>query len=152
MYQTDVFRILSLNAWNAWWLLQEAAGGHFLADDTAVLGPLTPRHLGYLATALLSLVVVAAIVRDAATAGAHPGRDRVGHGRVHVHDPDARALRLRGADHPGAAAVAPADPLVVAGVQRGVLPQPGRGRAAVARDRGPACRSSGRSASRARWP
>jgi hypothetical protein len=63
MYQTDVFRILSLNAWNAWWLLQEAAGGHFLADDTAVLGPLTPRHLGYVATAVLSLVVVAAIVR-----------------------------------------------------------------------------------------
>ena len=48
MYQTDVFRILSLNAWNAWWLLQEAAGGVFLADDTAVLGPLGPRHLGYL--------------------------------------------------------------------------------------------------------
>jgi Gpi18-like mannosyltransferase len=64
MYQTDVFRILSLNAWNAWWLLQEAGGGHFLADDTAVLGPLTPRHLGYVATAVLSLVVVAAIVRS----------------------------------------------------------------------------------------
>jgi dolichyl-phosphate-mannose-protein mannosyltransferase len=63
MYQTEVFRILSLNAWNAWWLLQEAAGGHFLADDTAVLGPLAPRHLGYLATVLLSLVVAAAIVR-----------------------------------------------------------------------------------------
>lgn len=63
MYQTDVFRILSLNAWNAWWLLQEAAGGHFLADDTAVLGPLTPRHLGYLATALLTLVVATAIIR-----------------------------------------------------------------------------------------
>ena len=63
MYQTDVFRILSLNAWNAWWLLQEAAGGHFLADDTAVLGPLAPRHLGYLATALLSAVVAVAIVR-----------------------------------------------------------------------------------------
>jgi dolichyl-phosphate-mannose-protein mannosyltransferase len=63
MYQTDVFRILSLNAWNAWWLLQEAAGGHFLADDTAVLGPLAPRHLGLIATAALSLVVAAAIVR-----------------------------------------------------------------------------------------
>ena len=62
-YQTDVFRILSLNAWNAWWLLQEAAGGHFLADDTGVLGPLAPRHLGLIATAALSLVVAAAIVR-----------------------------------------------------------------------------------------
>ena len=136
MYQTDVFRILSLNAWNAWWLLQEAAGGHFLADDTAVLGPLAPRHLGYLATALLSAVVAVAIVRAPRAAGADPGGDRVGHGRVHVHDPDARALRLRGADHPGAAAVAPADPMVVAGVQRRVLPQPRRGRAAVTRDRG----------------
>ena len=63
MYQTEVFRILSLNAWNAWWLLQEAAGGVFLADDTVVLGPLTPRHLGLIATAALSLVVVAAILR-----------------------------------------------------------------------------------------
>ena len=63
MYQADVFRILSLNAWNAWWLLQEAAGGHFLADDTAVLGPLAPRHLGLVATAALSLVVAAAVVR-----------------------------------------------------------------------------------------
>ena len=26
MYQTEIFRILSLRAWNAWWLLQEAAG------------------------------------------------------------------------------------------------------------------------------
>ena len=63
MYQADVFRILSLNAWNAWWLLQEAAGGHFLADDTALLGPLAPRHLGYLATVILSLMVAAAIAR-----------------------------------------------------------------------------------------
>ena len=63
MYQADVFRILSLNAWNAWWLLQEAAGGHFLADDTAVLGSLAPRHLGLIATAALSLVVAAAIGR-----------------------------------------------------------------------------------------
>jgi hypothetical protein len=63
MYQADVFRILSLNAWNAWWLLQEAAGGHFLADDAAVLGPLAPRHLGLIATAALSLIVAAAIVR-----------------------------------------------------------------------------------------
>jgi Gpi18-like mannosyltransferase len=63
MYQTDVFRILSLNAWNAWWLLQEAAGGVFLADDTTVLGPVTPRHLGYAAAGVLSLFVVAAIVR-----------------------------------------------------------------------------------------
>ena len=63
MYQTDVFRTLSLNAWNIWWLLQEAAGGHFLADDTAVLGSLGPRQLGYLATAVLSLIVAVAIIR-----------------------------------------------------------------------------------------
>ncbi len=63
MYQTDVFRILSLNAWNAWWLLQEAAGGHFLADDTLILGALTPRHFGYVAVGLLSVVVATAIVR-----------------------------------------------------------------------------------------
>ena len=65
MYQTDVFRILSLNAWNAWWLLQEAAGGalprrrHGRArarSRHATSGTWPPR--------VLSLVVVAAIVRS----------------------------------------------------------------------------------------
>ena len=65
-YQNEVFKILSLNAWNAWWLLQEIAvgGGRFIVDDQPVIGPFTLRHLGYLVTGLLSLVIGWAIIRD----------------------------------------------------------------------------------------
>lgn len=64
-YQGEIFNVLSLRAWNAWWLLQEtAAGGDFIADDIAIAGPITLRHLGFAITGLLSLVVAAAIIRD----------------------------------------------------------------------------------------
>jgi hypothetical protein len=64
-YQNEIFNVLSLRAWNAWWLVQEAAaGGAFLADDTAVLGPLTLRHVGYAIAGLLNLVAALAILRD----------------------------------------------------------------------------------------
>lgn len=64
-YQGEIFNVLSLRAWNAWWLVQEAAaGGSFLADDIAIAGPVTFRHLGFAITGLLSLVIAAAIVRD----------------------------------------------------------------------------------------
>jgi hypothetical protein len=63
-YQGEIFNVLSLRAWNAWWLLQEAiAGGRFLADDVAILGPLTLRHFGYLIAGLGSLAIGLAIVR-----------------------------------------------------------------------------------------
>ncbi|MBA3236543.1 MAG: hypothetical protein H0T59_11245 [Chloroflexi bacterium] len=65
VYQDDIFAILSLRAWNSWWLVQEAAvGGSFIADDVAVLGPLTLRHVGYLVTGLLQLMIAAAIIRN----------------------------------------------------------------------------------------
>ena len=64
-YQSGVFAILSLRAWNAWWLVQElAGGGEFIADDVAFLGPLTLRGVGYIVTALLSLLVALAVLRD----------------------------------------------------------------------------------------
>jgi Gpi18-like mannosyltransferase len=63
-YQGDIFAILSIRAWNAWWLVQEAwAPGQFISDQTAVLGPLTFRHLGYLAAGLLELIVFVAVLR-----------------------------------------------------------------------------------------
>jgi hypothetical protein len=47
-YQGDIFAILSLRAWNAWWLVQELfAGGQFVSDQGAIVGPITLRHLGY---------------------------------------------------------------------------------------------------------
>jgi Gpi18-like mannosyltransferase len=64
-YSSGVFAILSLRAWNPWWLLQEAAvHGDFIADDIPFLGPLTLRHAGYLVTAALSLLIGIAVVRD----------------------------------------------------------------------------------------
>ncbi len=64
-YQDEVYNVLSVRAWNAWWLVQEAlAGGRFLDDNVAILGPLTLRHLGYGVVALGSAAIGLAIVRD----------------------------------------------------------------------------------------
>jgi hypothetical protein len=47
-YQGDIFAILSLRAWNLWWLVQELfAGGQFVADNNTILGPITLHHVGY---------------------------------------------------------------------------------------------------------
>jgi Gpi18-like mannosyltransferase len=65
IYQNEIFNILSLRAWNTWWLVQEAvAGGGFIADGSPFLGPLTLRHVGYAIAGLLELVVAAAVLRD----------------------------------------------------------------------------------------
>jgi Gpi18-like mannosyltransferase len=64
-YQGDIFNILSLRAWNLWWLVQSLfAGGGFVADDQAFLGPVTLRHVGFLITGILEIVVALAILRD----------------------------------------------------------------------------------------
>jgi hypothetical protein len=64
-YSTGVFAILSLHAWNPWWIVQEvAAGGLFVRDDIAVIGPITFRQIGYAVTILLSAAIGLAIVRD----------------------------------------------------------------------------------------
>lgn len=63
-YQGEVFNILSLRAWNMWWLVQEGiAGGAFIRDDSVILGPLTLRHAGYGLAGLVELAIAAAIVR-----------------------------------------------------------------------------------------
>jgi hypothetical protein len=61
-YQGDVYAILSLRAWNLWWLVQELlAGGSFVSDQSAVLGPITLRYVGY-ALALLGELAVFVLV------------------------------------------------------------------------------------------
>ena len=56
-YQSGVFAILSLRAWNAWWLVQSAAGGgDFIADDIPFLGPLPVIAGELLVLLLLSLM------------------------------------------------------------------------------------------------
>jgi hypothetical protein len=63
-YQDGIFNVLSLRAWNPWWVVQElAAGGDFVLDSTAVLGPVTFRQIGFLVAGLLSLVVFAGVYR-----------------------------------------------------------------------------------------
>jgi hypothetical protein len=64
-YQSEIFNVLSLRAWNIWWLVQEAfAGGRFIADDVAIAGPLTLRHVGYGLAGVVLLTIAAAIVRS----------------------------------------------------------------------------------------
>ncbi len=66
VYQNEIFNVLSLRAWNPWWLLQEVAvgGGNFIADDIPIAGPITFRVIGYLVTAVVQIVIALAIVRD----------------------------------------------------------------------------------------
>jgi Gpi18-like mannosyltransferase len=64
-YQGDIFAILSLRAWNVWWLVQEfLAGGSFVSDQGAILGPITLRHVGYLVAGILEVVVFLAVLRS----------------------------------------------------------------------------------------
>jgi Gpi18-like mannosyltransferase len=64
-YQGGVFSILSLRAWNLWWLVQSVlAGGSFVADDVAFLGPVTLRWIGYAVVGVLELTVALAVFRD----------------------------------------------------------------------------------------
>jgi hypothetical protein len=65
VYQDEIFNVLSLRAWNPWWLLQVVAGGgEFITDDAPIAGPITFRVIGYVVTALLSVVIAIGIVRD----------------------------------------------------------------------------------------
>lgn len=62
-HQNDLFAVLSLRAWNPWWILQSSAGGGFLSDGGAIVGPLSPRHLGLIAFGLLELLVFLSVLR-----------------------------------------------------------------------------------------
>ncbi len=63
-YQDGIFNVLSLRAWNPWWLVQElGAGGEFVLDSTPVLGPLTLRHVGLGIAGILALAVFVAVYR-----------------------------------------------------------------------------------------
>ena len=53
-YQNSIFPYLSLNAWNAWWLLQIGKAGGFVSDQVALIGPITLRHVGFALTGVLS--------------------------------------------------------------------------------------------------
>lgn len=63
-YQDGVFAVMSLRAWNPWWILQSSAAGDALLPDTvALLGPMTPRMIGYGLAAILELGVLGLVLR-----------------------------------------------------------------------------------------
>lgn len=64
LHQDEFYAVLSLRSWNVWWLFQEiAAGGAFVSDQARVLGPLTMRHLGFLAAGVAEVLVFLAVYR-----------------------------------------------------------------------------------------
>ena len=46
-YENANYAVLSLRAWNPWWILEQFAGGGFYSDLGHVVGPITPRLIGY---------------------------------------------------------------------------------------------------------
>ncbi|HEY6056507.1 MAG TPA: hypothetical protein VIV06_00670, partial [Candidatus Limnocylindrales bacterium] len=68
-YQNGVFAVLSLRAWNAWWLLQEAAGQVFLSDSGGLIGPITARHVGLVLAGLVELLVFVSVLRRPSARG-----------------------------------------------------------------------------------
>jgi len=65
VHQDELYAVLSLRAWNAWWLVQElVADGAFVSDQAQVLGPLTMRHLGFAAAGLAELLVFRLVLRS----------------------------------------------------------------------------------------
>ena len=89
-YQNDIYSVMSLRAWNFWWIVQELASGEeFVSDRVPIIGPITFRVLGFVVTGLLvSVRGRQDLARSAAAdAGARPRGD---HARgVHVPDHDA---------------------------------------------------------------
>jgi hypothetical protein len=63
-YQGGIFAVLSLRAWNPWWLVQESTGaGQFVGDAAQIAGPVSLRAVGYLSALLLELIVFLAVLR-----------------------------------------------------------------------------------------
>jgi uncharacterized membrane protein len=63
-YQNGNFAVLSMNAWNAWWLVQWFAGnGGFVSDLQPIIGPITPRLMGFGIAGILSLGIAYVVYR-----------------------------------------------------------------------------------------
>lgn len=67
---TSLFSVLSLRAWNPWWILQDlASGGRLVADDVPIVGPVTLRWIGFAIVGLLELAVFAWVWRRPTATG-----------------------------------------------------------------------------------
>jgi len=63
-YQDDVYSILSLRAWNFWWIVQDLAPvDEFVSDRVPIVGPVTFRLLAFAVTGLLALYVAVRVWR-----------------------------------------------------------------------------------------
>jgi hypothetical protein len=63
-YQNEFYSVVSISAWNPWWVMQEVlASGSFIIDSAGFLGPLSFRLLGYAVTAVLLLCVGICVAR-----------------------------------------------------------------------------------------
>lgn len=68
--QGGLYAVLSLRAWNLWWILQSSAGGgQFVADGTGLVGPISPRWIGYGLVILLEILIMRAVLRSPAKGG-----------------------------------------------------------------------------------
>ncbi|MBI3745285.1 MAG: hypothetical protein HY264_01935 [Chloroflexi bacterium] len=64
------FAVLSLRAWNPWWILQGlAGGGSLVADDVPIVGPVTLRWIGFALAGVLAGLVFLWTWRRATAAG-----------------------------------------------------------------------------------
>jgi Gpi18-like mannosyltransferase len=64
-YQDDDFAVLSLRAWNPWWIVQQnPTRDAFMSDLLPILGPLTPRLIGFVLAALLTIPILVATYRS----------------------------------------------------------------------------------------
>jgi len=67
---TALFAVLSLRAWNPWWILTDLAGsGQLIADDISIAGPVTLRWLGYAVALFLGLMVFIGVWRRPTPSG-----------------------------------------------------------------------------------
>ena len=62
-YQGETFSVVSLRAWNVWWLLQEQISGGFISDASRIAGPVTLRWIGLAMAGLGEALVFLAVLR-----------------------------------------------------------------------------------------
>ena len=143
-YQNDIFSVLSLRAWNFWWIVQDVAGGRRVRVGSRVdhRPDLVPAS-DIVVTGLLGARTSPFGSPRPAAPDARP-RPRCDHARgLHVPDHDARALRVRRVVFLMLLIPEARDPLAGHRFRRRVHAQPRRGRSQRRRRSATCCRSGG---------
>jgi len=67
---SSLFAVVSLRAWNPWWILTDfAGGGALIADSIPIVGPVTLRWVGFAVAGLLAVAVCLWVWRSPTTTG-----------------------------------------------------------------------------------